>query len=119
MLDGVDDAIMLDQSGRITEATAANLFLLQKDTVVTPALTPNIFPGITRATLLDVAREAGIEVVERDIRPEELGNFDGAFLAATMMELRPVAAIDSYIYDSANYLLFRRFLQQFREITHQ
>ena len=119
LLDGVDDAIMLDQTGRITEATAANLFLLQKDTVVTPALTPNIFPGITRATILDVARESGIEVVQRDVRPEELGNFDGAFLAATMMELRPVAAIESYIYDSANHLLFRRFLQQFREITHQ
>lgn len=118
-LSGFDDAILLDQEGRITEATSANLFLLQKDTVITPALTPNIFPGITRDTLLDVAPSLGIEVVERDIRPDELGDFDGAFLAATMMELRPLATIDKYRYDSSNHPLFRQFLQKFREITHQ
>jgi len=118
-LAGFDDAIMLDYEGRITEASAANIFFLQKDTVITPELTPNIFPGITRATLLDIAKKLGIEVIERDVRPDELGNFDGAFLAATMMELKPLATIDSYTYDSANHLLFRRFLQAFREITHQ
>ena len=117
--DGFDDAIMLDQQGRITEATAANLFLLQDDTVITPALTPNIFPGITRSTLLDVAESLGIQVIERDIRVSDLENFDGAFLAATMMELKPLATIQPYEYDSLNHPLFRRFLKEFREITHQ
>ncbi len=115
---GFDDAIMLDQSGRITEATAANLFFLQKDTVITPALTPNIFPGITRNTLLDVAKTLGIEVIERDVHACELENFDAAFLAATMMELKPLATIHPHRYDSSNHL-FRRFLKAFREITHQ
>ena len=118
-LQGFDDAILLDQEGRITEATAANLFLLQKDTVVTPSLTPNIFPGITRDTLIDVAQSLGIEVVERDVRPSELGDFDGAFLAATMMELKPLALIEDYRYDSSNHPLFCKFLKEFREITHQ
>jgi branched-chain amino acid aminotransferase len=118
-IDGFNDAILLDQEGRITEASAANIFFLQTDTVITPALTPNIFPGITRATLLDIAQTLGVEVIERDVCPEELGNFDGAFLAATMMELKPLAAIDSYQYDSLNHLLFLRFLKEFREITHQ
>ncbi|HEY9844718.1 MAG TPA: aminotransferase class IV, partial [Candidatus Caenarcaniphilales bacterium] len=116
---GFDDAIMLDQAGRITEATAANLFLLQRDTVVTPALTPSIFPGITRATLLDVAQSLKIEVVEREVHASELEAFDGAFLAATMMELKPLATIHPYRYDSANHFLFRRFLQEFQAITHQ
>lgn len=118
-IDGFNDAILLDQEGRITEASAANIFFLQTDTVITPALTPNIFPGITRATLLDIAQALGVEVIERDVCPEELGNFDGAFLAATMMELKPLAAIDSYQYDSSNHLLFLRFLKEFREITQQ
>ena len=118
-LGGFDDALLLDSEGRITEATAANLFLLQKDIVITPALTPNIFPGITRFTLLDIAKSLGIEVVERDVSALELGNFDGAFLAATMMELKPLNTIDSYKYDSSNHLLFRRFLKEFRELTHQ
>jgi len=116
---GFNDAIMLDQAGRITEATAANLFLLQKDTVITPALTPNIFPGITRSTLLAIAQSLGIEVVERDIWPDELENFDGAFLAATMMELKPLASIYPYQYDTFNHPIFRRFLKEFQEITHQ
>ncbi|HEY9893325.1 MAG TPA: aminotransferase class IV [Candidatus Sericytochromatia bacterium] len=118
-LKGFDDAIMLDQEGKITEATAANLFLLQQETVVTPKLTPNIFPGITRATLLDIAQSIGIEVIERDIRPDELGQFNGAFLAATMMELKALTTIFPFEYDSSNHPLFRRFLQEFREITHQ
>lgn len=116
---GFDDAIMLDQKGRITEASAANLFLLQNDTIITPALTPNIFPGITRSTLFDVAHLVGIEVIERDIHTSELENFDGAFLAATMMELRPLATIHPHQYDSLNHPLFRRLLKEFREITHQ
>jgi len=116
---GFNDAIMLDQQGRITEATAANIFFLQKDKVITPALTPNIFPGITRSTLFDIAQSLGVEVIERDVLPEELGNFDAAFLAATMMELKPLAKIDSYQYDSSNHLLFCQFLKQFQEITHQ
>lgn len=118
-LAGFDDAIMLDQEGRITEATAANLFLLQQDQVVTPKLTPNIFPGITRETILDIAKFSGIKVIERDIRPDELGDFDGAFLAATMMELKPISTIDPYQYDSSDHPLFRHFLQKFREITSQ
>jgi branched-chain amino acid aminotransferase len=118
-VNGFNDAILLDQEGRITEATAANIFFLQKDKVITPALTPNIFPGLTRATLFDIAHSFGIEIIERDVRPLELGNFDGAFLAATMMELKPLASIDSYHYDSSKHLLFRQFLQEFQEITHQ
>ncbi len=117
--DGFNDAILLDQNGRITEATAANIFFLQKDTIITPALTENIFPGITRSTLLDIASSVGIEVIERDVLPEELGNFEGAFLAATMMELKPLASIDSYQYESSNHWVFRKILQEFRLITHQ
>jgi len=54
------------------------IFSPKKDTVITPALTPNIFPGITRSTLLDVAKSLEIEVVERDVRASELENFDAA-----------------------------------------
>lgn len=117
--DGFNDAIMLDADGQITEATAANIFFLQQDKVITPALNPNIFPGITRSTLLDIAQNLNIEVIERDIRPAEIGEFDGAFLAATMMEIKPIASIDSFEYKSSDRPLFKQFLQQFRQITHQ
>lgn len=117
--DGFNDAIMLDANGQITEATAANIFFLQQDKVITPALNPNIFPGITRSTLLDIAQNLNIEVIERDIKPAEIGEFDGAFLAATMMEIKPIASIDSFEYRSSDRPLFKQFLHQFRQITHQ
>ncbi|MDM9382556.1 aminotransferase class IV [Chlorogloeopsis sp. ULAP01] len=116
---GFNDGIMLDQKGRITEASAANLFLLNQETIVTPALTPEIFPGITRFTLLDIAKSLGIEVVERDVYPEELENFEGAFLASTLMELKPLERIDWYKYNSSSHPLYRFLLKEFREITHQ
>lgn len=117
--DGFNDAIMLDANGQITEATAANIFFLQQDKVITPALNPNIFPGITRSTLLDIAQNLNIEVIERNIQPAEMGEFDGAFLAATMMEIKPIASIDSFQYRSSDRPLFQKFLHQFRQITHQ
>lgn len=117
--DGFNDAIMLDAYGKITEASAANIFFLQQDKLITPALNPNIFPGITRATLLDIAQNLDIEVIERDIKPAELGEFDGAFLAATMMEIKPIASIDSIEYKTSDRLLFKKFLYHFRQITHQ
>lgn len=117
--EGFNDAIMLDAEGLITEASAANIFFLQQDKLITPALNPNIFPGITRSTLLDIAQSQNIEVIERNIKPAELGKFDGAFLAATMMEIKPIASIDSIQYKTSDRPLFIKLLQQFRQITHQ
>lgn len=54
--------------------------------------------GITRATVLDLARELGIRVVERDVRPEELGGFDECFLTGTAYEVQPVRSIDAHEY---------------------
>lgn len=116
---GFDDALLLDQCGRLTEAAAANLFLIEGDRLVTPALTPHIFPGITRATLLDIAQGLGVEVIERDLYPADLAAFDGAFLAATMMEIKPIARIDPHRYDTAEHPLFQAVLREFQAITHQ
>jgi branched-chain amino acid aminotransferase len=114
-----DDGIMLDHNGRIAEASAANLFLLQREILVTPSLTPDIFPGITRFVLLDIAKSLNIKLVERDIYPTELDKFDGAFLASTLMEMRPIHRVGDYHYDSLNHPLFKKLLKEFRAITHQ
>ncbi|MCY6494567.1 aminotransferase class IV [Leptolyngbya sp. GGD] len=116
---GFNDGIMLDQEGRIAEASAANLFLLKHEALVTPKLTSDIFPGITRKVLLRLAQNLGIETIEREIFPEELSHFEGAFLASTLMEMKPLHQIGHFQYKSSNHLLFRRLLQAFQEITHQ
>ncbi|MEU8926513.1 branched-chain amino acid aminotransferase [Kitasatospora sp. NPDC048545] len=94
---GYDDALLLDYRGYVAEATGANLFLVSEGTLHTP--TPDCFlSGITRRTVLDLAGDLGIKVVERHIRPEELGTFDECFLTGTAYEVQPVRSIDAHEY---------------------
>ncbi len=93
--DGYDDALMLDWRGQIAEATGANIFLAQNGVLHTP--TPDCFlDGITRRTVMDLARKRGYEVVERAIMPEELSKTDEVFLTGTAAEVTPVGEIDEH-----------------------
>ncbi|MBB3066867.1 branched-chain amino acid aminotransferase [Limibacillus halophilus] len=92
---GYNDALMLDYRGRIAEATGANVFLVQDGVIHTP--TPDCFlDGITRRTVIQLAREKGYEIVERPIMPEELAKTQEVFLTGTAVEVTPVAEIDDY-----------------------
>jgi len=95
---GFDDAIMLDWRGQVAEATGANVFMVLGDGKLhTP--TPDCFlNGITRRTVIDLARQRGIEVIERAIMPEELANVTEMFLTGTAAEVTPVGSIDDYSY---------------------
>ncbi|NBX03996.1 MAG: branched-chain amino acid aminotransferase [Alphaproteobacteria bacterium] len=90
--DGFDDALMLDYRGYIAEATGANMFFIIGDEIHTP--TPDCFlDGITRRTVIDLARAGGIKVVERHIKPEELSTVTEVFLTGTAAEVTPVGQI--------------------------
>ena len=92
--EGYDDCLMLDWRGRVAEATGANIFLVFDDGKLhTP--TPDCFlDGITRCTVIDLARQRGIEVVERVIMPDELKDANEIFLTGTAAEVTPVGEID-------------------------
>ncbi|MBK8208889.1 MAG: branched-chain amino acid aminotransferase [Rhodospirillales bacterium] len=94
--EGWHDALMLDWRGQVAEATGANIFLVMPDgRLHTP--TPDCFlDGITRRTVIDLARSRGIEVVERAILPDELGQAREVFLTGTAAEVTPVGEIDQY-----------------------
>ncbi|MFQ6016797.1 MAG: branched-chain amino acid aminotransferase [Kiloniellaceae bacterium] len=92
---GYSDCLMLDYRGRIAEATGANIFLLQRGELHTPI--PDCFlDGITRRTVIGLARERGLKVIERAIMPAELAGTDEVFLTGTAVEVTPVAEIDRY-----------------------
>ena len=89
---GYADALMLDWRGLVAEATGANVFFVRDGVIHTPL--PDCFlNGITRQTVVDMARERQIQVVERHIRPEELGDFTECFLTGSAAEVTPVSEI--------------------------
>lgn len=95
---GYDDALMLDWRGQVAEATGANIFFLQDGVLHTP--TPDCFlDGITRRTVIGLARARGIEVVERAIWPEELAGFEQAFLTGSAAEVTPLAEIGPWRFE--------------------
>ena len=94
---GYADALMLDYRGRIAEATGANIFLVQDGVLHTP--TPDCFlDGITRRTVMALARERGYEIVERAIMPDELARTQEVFITGTAVEVTPVAEIDGFTF---------------------
>jgi branched-chain amino acid aminotransferase len=89
---GFQDALMFDWRGQIAEATGANIFLVKDGALHTP--TPDCFlNGLTRQTVITLARKRGIEVVERAIWPNELAGFQEVFLTGSAAEITPVAEI--------------------------
>ena len=94
--DGYTDSLMLDHEGNVAEATGANIFIKDKDgNLHTP--TPDSFlDGITRRTVIDIAKSKNIKVIERKITPDELKNFTGCFLTGTAAEVTPVSQIANY-----------------------
>lgn len=99
--DGFDDALMLDYRGYLAEATGANLFLIMDGKIHTP--TPDCFlDGITRRTVMDLARARGIEVIERHIKPEELKNAQEVFLTGTAAEVTPIGQIGEQKFTVGN-----------------
>lgn len=97
---GFDDALMLDYRGQVAEATLANIFLVIDGALHTP--TPDCFlNGITRQTVIELAHNAGIEVVERAILPAEFSRASEVFVTGTAAEIQPVRSIDDYHFKAA------------------
>jgi branched-chain amino acid aminotransferase len=95
--DGFHDALMLDHRGWVAEATGANFFMAIDGKLHTPI--PDCFlDGITRRTVIDLAKRRGIEVIERAIMPDELKNADEIFLTGTAAEVTPVGRIDDLTF---------------------
>ncbi len=107
---GYADAMMLDWQGRVAECTGANIFFAAGGALHTP-IADCFLDGITRRTVIDLARRRGIEVIERRIMPEELANFDECFVTGTGAEVTPVSEIGPYKFVPA--ALSRAFVEDY------
>jgi branched-chain amino acid aminotransferase len=98
---GYSDALMLDWQGRVAECTGANVFFIRDGVIHTP-LADCFLDGITRRTVIDLAKKRGFEVVERRIMPEELEGFVECFITGTAAEVTPVSEIGPYNFVVGN-----------------
>jgi branched-chain amino acid aminotransferase len=93
---GYEEAILLDDHGRVCEGSGENIFVVWEGRVVTPPPAASILDGITRKSAIQIARDLGVEVIERDIARGELYVADEVFMTGTAAELVPVREIDDH-----------------------
>jgi branched-chain amino acid aminotransferase len=91
---GYDEAIMLSEEGHVSEGTGENIFLVDDGELITPPLHDGILAGVTRQSIMELAKEDGIKVVERSILRDELYTAQEVFLCGTAAEITPVTGID-------------------------
>jgi branched-chain amino acid aminotransferase len=113
---GFDEALLTDANGFVAEGPGANFFYEKNGVLYTPQL-GNILPGITRQTVLELAKELDIPVVEKQFYPEELKTADLAFFCGTAVEVIGIQQIDEHVFpmkweDSTSYMIQLKYKQR-------
>ena len=115
---GVEEAIMLNSEGFVAECTGDNLFIVKDGKLFTPPLSAGALYGITRQTVIDLAREAGQEVSEPNLTRYDLFNADECFLTGTGAEIIPVTKIDGRVIGSGKPgPITKKLVDQYHALT--
>jgi branched-chain amino acid aminotransferase len=102
---GFTDSLMLDHEGNVAEATGANIFFKDKNGDLHTPIPDSFLDGITRRTVIEIAKSKNIKVHERKINPSELSNFVGCFLTGTAAEVTPVSCIAENQFKVCNTII--------------
>ena len=117
---GVEEAIMLNSEGYVAECTGDNIFILKDGKMFTPPLSAGALYGITRATVIDLARRQGIEVTEPNLTRYDIFNSDECFLTGTAAEIIPVTKVDGRIIgDGKPGAKTNELITAYRSLTKQ
>ncbi len=113
---GYNDALMLDYRGYVAEGTGANIFFIKGNEIHTPI--PDCFlNGITRQTVIEMVSKNGFSVTEKYIKPEDISNYDEAFLTGTAAEVTPIQSIDKNIFQTGEKTQTFKFMQEFHDLV--
>ena len=93
---GFDEAILMNSQGKVSEASGMNIFVVRNGKIITPGFDQDILEGITRDSILTIARDLGIEVIERSVDKSELFAADEVFLSGTAAKVTPVKRVENY-----------------------
>ena len=115
---GADEALMMNQDGAIVECSQSNFFIVTQGRLRTAPLASGLLPGVTRAWVIDIARDLGIETDESDFTPADVFGADEAFITGTTREVTPVVAVDTHVIGTgAPGPLTASLLAEFRRRT--
>ena len=102
---GYTESLMMDHEGNVAEATGANIFFKDSNGELHTPIPDSFLDGITRRTVIEIAKSKNIKINERKISPNELSNFEGCFLTGTAAEITPVSKIADQNYKVCNVIL--------------
>ena len=102
---GYSESLMLDHEDNVAESTSANIFFKDKNGELHTPIPDSFLNGITRQTVIELAKSKNIKVHERKIKPDELSNFEGCFLTGTAAEITPISQIAENNYRVCDLIL--------------
>ena len=114
---GYNDALMLDYRGYVAEGTGANIFFIKNNEIFTPI--PDCFlNGITRQTVIEMVKSKGFNLIEKHILPNEINQYDEAFLTGTAAEITPIKSIDKFLYNVGDNSKGYELMNDFTELVN-
>ena len=114
---GYHDALMLDYRGYVAEGTGANIFFIKNNDIHTPI--PDCFlNGITRQAVIKMASKQGFKITVKHILPDEIKNYDEAFLTGTAAEITPVRSIDNVSFQTGENTKTFKFMSDFSDLVN-
>jgi branched-chain amino acid aminotransferase len=104
---GFDEAILMNSQGKVCEATGMNIFIIRNGQLITPSFDQDILEGITRDSVLTIARDLGIPVIERPVDKTELFIADEVFLSGTAAKITPIKRIETFSLPAAKPITYQ------------
>ena len=115
---GVDEAILLDHNGNVSEAPGENIFIVRNGQLLTPSLASSALEGITRDAIIKIAKDLDIDVMEKEISRSELGMSDEIFLTGTAAEITPITVMDGKkIGNGKSGIITRKMMEEYNDIV--
>ncbi|BCS91033.1 MAG: putative branched-chain-amino-acid aminotransferase [Candidatus Micrarchaeota archaeon] len=114
---GADEAVMLNSRGYVSEGPGENIFLVKGDKLITPSLDSNILEGITRDTIIKIAKDLDIEVIERVVNREELYTADELFFCGTAAEITPIISVDDIEIKNKDMPITKKISKYYSDIV--
>ncbi len=93
---GYDDGLLLNTKGAITELTTANIFIVIGDKIITPSLTDGVLPGITRQTILTIAQDLNLDILEKTVYPKDILHASECFVTNSLIEIQSISSINEH-----------------------